>query len=355
MTVGGYLLSLSHYRSRDGHADNRGLAANAPRRDPLDSRRTVDARAIGLMALLCLTWSMQQITLKYTAADFSPVLQVALRSGAAAVLVGLFMVWRDHRAGAVAEASLASSAGAWRPGMVVGALFALEYLLIGEGLRFTSAAHIAVFLYTAPIFASLGLHWKLPSERLAPLQWVGIALAFGGIALAFLLRESGPVGELSDVLLGDLLGLAGGAAWGATTVVVRTTRLSAMPATHTLLYQLVAAFVLLLPAALLMGQTTFHADVPAVWASLAFQSVVVSFASFLVWFWLLRRYLASRLGVFSFMTPLFGVVLGAWLLAEPIETSFLLGALLVLAGIALVSGHGWFRRAAVPPAPAVRA
>jgi drug/metabolite transporter (DMT)-like permease len=69
--------------------------------------------------------------------------------------------------------------------------------------------------------------------------------------------------------------------------------------------------------------------------------LVVSFASFLVWFWLLRKYLASRLGVFSFLTPLFGIVFGAWLLNEPIEASFLLGALPVLMGIILVSSGSW--------------
>ena len=74
---------------------------------------------------------------------------------------------------------------------------------------------------------------------------------------------------------------------------------------------------------------------------MAFHTLVVSFASFLVWFWLLRHYLASRLGVFSFMTPLFGIVLGAWLLDEPIELSFVLGAVPVLLGIVLVSGGGW--------------
>ena len=76
----------------------------------------------------------------------------------------------------------------------------------------------------------------------------------------------------------------------------------------------------------------------------AFQTVVIAFASLLAWFALLRRYLASRLGVFSFMTPLFGVLMGAWLLGEPIEPGFLAGATLVLAGITLVSGYGWIAR-----------
>lgn len=302
----------------------------------MDTRQPLDTRATGFMLLLCLLWSAQQIVLKATADDFSPVLQIAVRSGIAATLVGLLMAWRGER--------LDVSSGVWQPGAAAGALFAFEYLLVGEGLRHTSAAHMIVFLYTAPVFAALGLHLKLPSERLAPLQWVGIALAFAGIALAFLGRDASVPGDWRRMLWGDALGLLAGMAWGATTVVIRTTKVAALPATQTLLYQLLGAFVLLLPAALLMGHTTFR-PTPAVWAGLAFQAVVVSFASFLLWFWLLKHYLASRLGVFSFLTPVFGVLLGAWLLAEPIEPGFLLGALLVLAGVVLVSGHGWISAA----------
>ena len=139
---------------------------------------------------------------------------------------------------------------------------------------------------------------------------------------------------------GDFLALIAGLVWGATTVVIRCSRLSAAPATHTLLYQLVVAFVMLSGAAIASGQTHVNAT-PLVWASLGFQVLVVSFASFLAWFWLLRHYLASRLGVFTFLTPLLGIVLGAWLLGEVIERSFVLGAVPVLAGIVLVSGHGW--------------
>lgn len=287
------------------------------------------------MLILCLLWALQQIVLKGTADDFSPMLQIALRSGLAAVLVALFMAWRGEH--------MDVSGGLWKPGLAVGTLFALEFMLVGEGLRHTSAAHMVVFLYTAPIFAALGLHWKLPSERLAPAQWAGIGLAFAGMGVAFLLRDtSAPAQNWSAVLWGDLLGLLGGAAWGATTVVIRTTRIAQLPATQTLMYQLVGGFVLMLPMAWALGHTTFR-PVPAVWASLAFQAVVVSFLSFLVWFWLLRHYLASRLGVFSFLTPLFGVVLGAWLLSEPIEPAFLTGAGMVLAGVVTVSGHSWFQ------------
>ncbi|MFC6671465.1 DMT family transporter [Marinobacterium aestuariivivens] len=297
----------------------------------MDNRQPLDIRATGLMLVLCLTWSLQQIFLKATAEDFSPVLQIALRSGISAGLVGAFVWLRGSR--------LDFGDGSWRPGLLAGVLFALEFLLVGQAVQYTTASHLVVFLYTAPVFAALGLHWQLPSERLAPLQWTGIALAFGGIATTFLGRDEQAVaGGLSSMLWGDVLALAAGAAWGATTVVIRITRLAYLPATQTLLYQLVTACVLLLLVALVSDQTTFN-PTPLVWTSLAFQSVLVAFASFLIWFWLLRHYLASRLGVFSFLTPLLGVLLGAWLLGEPVESGFLLGALLVLGGILLVSGH----------------
>lgn len=294
----------------------------------------MDGLASGLMLVLCLIWALQQIALKATTADFSPVYQIGLRTAIGGVLVGAVMAWR--RAEPLDEALKL-----WRPGLLAGALYALEFLLVGESLRFTTAGHVVVLLYTAPIFAAIGLHWKLPEERLAAVQWLGVGLAFAGVALAFLVRDTGHATAAGAMLWGDILALAGGAAWGATTVLVRVTPLASLPASQTLLYQLLAGAVLLLAAAVLMGQTTFHAT-PLVWASLAFQSVFVAFLSYLAWFWLLRKYLASRLGVFSFLTPFFGVILGAWLLDEPIGPGFLLGALLVVAGVVMLSGYGWF-------------
>lgn len=301
----------------------------------INTCKTLDGQAMLIMLLLCMTWGLQQVVLKAAAPDIAPLLQLALRSGIAALLVGLLMLVRGER--------LSLHEGTWRPGLLVGLLFALEYLFVGEGLRHTSASHMVVFLYTAPIFAALGLHWKLPVERLQLFQWVGILLAFSGIVIAFCLRSQPTGVSSSNMLWGDSLALLAGISWGATTVVIRCSSLSKVTATQTLLYQLVGAFVLLLLAAIGLGQTDFH-QTRLAWGSLLFQSFVVSFASFLAWFWLLRNYLASRLGVFSFMTPLFGMAFGVWLLHEPIEPSFVVGALLVISGIVLVSGYGWLKQ-----------
>lgn len=302
------------------------------------TRLPLDAPAVGLMLVLCLVWSLQQIVLKATSAEFSPLLQITLRSGLSAALVWGFMRWRKE--------TLTLADGVWQPGVWAGLLFALEFMMIGLAVRYTSASHIGIFLYTAPLFAALGLHWRLPSERLAPVQWLGVGLAFMGTAWAFLSRSGTGHADASLVLLGDFLALLAGIGWGATTVVVRTTQLATLPATQTLLYQLLMAFVVILPGAWLLGHTTFT-PTPLIWATLAFQAVLVSFLSYLAWFWMLRKYQAAPLGVFAFMTPIFGVILGVWLLNEPLEGGFVVGALLVLSGVVLVSGYNaWNARQA---------
>lgn len=181
----------------------------------MDHRLALDGRATGLMTLLCVVWSLQQISLKAAAADVNPMLMIGLRSGIAALLVVALLRWRGE--------TLRPTPGGWRAGLLVGALFAFEYLLVAQALRLTHASHVVVFLYTAPIFAALGLHWRLPAERLHWSQWLGIGIAFVGIAVAFLGRSPSPGATTLEgpVLLGDALALLGGVSWGATTVTIR--------------------------------------------------------------------------------------------------------------------------------------
>lgn len=297
-------------------------------------RRAVDGGALATMVLLCAIWGLQQVAMKAAAADMAPVLQVAIRSGIAAVPVFMLVLVRRERG------HLGS--GSWRAGLAVGALFALEFLLVGEGLRHTSASHMAIFLYTAPIFTALGLHFRLPEERLGTIQWTGMGLALAGVALSFSAEGAVAGAGGRATWLGDLLGIAAAAAWAATTLTIRFSRLSGAPATVTLLYQLGTAFVLLLAAALLLGRMEAFPS-PTLIASLAFQTVAVSLVSFLLWFALLRVYLASRLGVLSFMTPIFGILFGMVILGEKLTTGFLLGSVLVLGGILLVSAPDLLR------------
>lgn len=302
----------------------------------MDVRKNLDGKAVVTMLVLCLAWGAQQVAVKAVAEDIPPILQISWRSGIAAFFVALVALAQRN--------SVSFLKDTLKPGLLIGLLFALEFIFLSEGLKYTTASHVSVFLYTAPAFAALGLHWKLPTERLQGVQWFGMALAFLGVVAAFLGADPHTNTVSSpNMLLGDFYSVLGGMAWGATTIVIRTSRLSNAPATQTLLYQLLGAFVILLLGALFSGQTHFVLS-PRALASLFFQSVLVSFVSYLIWFILLRRYLASRLGVLSFLTPFFGIAFGVILLDEPLEPSFVIGAILVFIGILLVTAHGWLRQ-----------
>ena len=297
----------------------------------MHSRKPVDIAATTVMVALCLTWGAQQVAIKAIAGAVDPLMQVALRSAVAAGFVWVFgrVITRDS----------------WLPhlwcrsGIIVGLLFAAEFLCIAHGLRWTTASHMAVFLYTAPLFAAVGLHVRLPEERLGVRQWMGVGIAFAGIAVTFLAGGNDNTSQtaFTQGLLGDAMGLLAGAAWGLTTVTVRSSKLSDAPASQTLYYQLVGAALVLLPLAMLDGKDSFSAFNGIVWTSMIFQTLAVSFVSYLIWFWMLRRYLAARLGIMAFMTPLFGVLLGVWLLDEAVSDGFIAGAVLSLAGLLMVN------------------
>jgi drug/metabolite transporter (DMT)-like permease len=288
-------------------------------------RKTVDATAASLMLLFCLVLGFQQVAIKGVAEDISPVVQMALRSALAVCLVGGLAYWRGIRRADVGHH--------WAPGLLVGLGFAAEFAFIAWGLTYTLASHMSVFLYTAPIFAALGLHLWVPGEQLSMRQWWGVGLAFLGMVVAM-----APSGTYSiDILIGDALGLLAGLSWAATTVVIRRTSLSEAPAELTLSYQLSVTALLLLPVAAISGQLMSAQFTPMAIASLGFQTLIISFAALLLWFTLLRRYRASQLGVFSFLAPLFGILFGTLLLNEPLSINFIIGGGVILVGIILVT------------------
>lgn len=291
----------------------------------MNARLAPGPAAFALMVLLCAVWGFQQVAIKIASAGVGPILQVGLRSLIAGVLVFAWIRLRGQ--------TLGSRDGSLTPGLVAGLLFALEFLCIFIGLGHTSASRMIVFLYTAPCFTVLGLHFFVAGERIGLRHLGGVVLAFGGIALAF-----GDESR-SGYWLGDALGLLAAILWAATTVVIRGSALARVSAGKVLLYQLGVSALVTLPLAALAGEGLPSAaalTVPVLLA-LAYQALIVAFASYLAWFWLLTRFLASRLMVFSFLTPLFGVAFGVALLGERLSLLFGLAAALVVAGILLVN------------------
>jgi drug/metabolite transporter (DMT)-like permease len=206
--------------------------------------------------------------MKAVAADVAPTMQLAIRFCGAAIFFGVWVFVREGGA-AFADGTLGS-------GVLLGSLFSLEFIFVGEALAHTTAAHTIVFLYAAPIFTALGLQF-LPEEHLRPVQWAGISVAFLGIVVAFLGRPGRPS---SQTAAGDLLALLGGVSWGLSNVVLRRGRVGTCTTQKTVFYQVGMAAVLLLAFAARTGETRVVLS-PAVVLGLLFQTAIISIASYL--------------------------------------------------------------------------
>ena len=289
-----------------------------PRREHLDSL------AISLLLGCCLFWGFQQVLIKATLPLVPPMVQGCIRFIGATALLMLWCVWR--------RIPLWQPDGSLRAGLVAGLLFALEFVCIYTGMQRTTASRLTILLYTAPFWVALLLPLWLKHERLRPLQWVGLSLAFSGVAFA--LRDSLSSG---GSWLGDALSLAAGAAWGLTTVVLRTTALSRVSAEKLLFYQVgVSAAVLPLVAGA-MGES-FTLDYSLLgWSSLVLQAALGAFVTFLIWMWMISHYPATRVSAFSFLSPLSALVFGALWLGEPITPDLMIAMAGVGLGIYLVN------------------
>ena len=285
--------------------------------------KPLDRFAILVMAGLCVAWGGNQVAAKFALADFGPMTQCALRNGIGAVVVLGFAL--TVRPGALRRDGTAAL------GFLVGALFTLEFVLLFFAVELTTAASSIVFLFTAPFFVAIGAVAILPQERLALRQWCGVVVAFLGVALGFYRPQAG------SSALGDALALGAGAAWGATTLLIKGTRLKAIDPTRTLLYQVATATALSAPLAMWRGEPLpLHPSAPAV-AGLLYQGVFVTGFTYLVWFWILKRYRAPELSALTFLSPVVGVLEGWALLGERPNASFLLALAGVAMGIALLS------------------
>lgn len=294
----------------------------------MQRKTQLDALAVGLLVACSLVWGAQQVMAKATVVEIAPIFQAALRLAGAALLLWLWCLAR--------RIPLFGRDGSWWPGLLVGLLFTAEFAFAFGAFYYTSASRVTLFLYTAPFWVALLLPWVLRIERLRPPQWLGLLLAF--LAVMFVLRDGAVNAAHPQQWRGDLMALAGGLAWGLTTLVLRgAPSLARVSAEKLLFYQLAVGAVTLPPLSLLLGETwNWHWSGFAM-ASIGLQAAVGAFASYLAWLWLLGRYPATRISVFVFLTPVFALLFGSLWLGEAVTVQLLLGVALVAVGIVLVN------------------
>ena len=288
--------------------------------------RPLDALAITLTVALCLTWGFNQVAVKLALHDIPPLTQSAVRSFVAALIVG---GWAWFRA-----IPLFKHDGTLWSGLAVGALFALEFLLIYPGLLFTTATRAVLFIYLAPFVVVIGSRWLIPGDHFNRAQWVGLLLSFVGIIVAFGVPT--PAADPRQTL-GDIMMVAAAVAWAGTTLIIKASPLNRVSAEKTMLYQLVVSAPILAAGALLSGEHIKAMPAALALGALAYQALWVVSITYVVWFALIVRYSASRLSAFTFLTPLFGVAAGHLVLNEPVTPPFAIAVAVVALGLVLVN------------------
>lgn len=289
-------------------------------------KNELDGLAITLLLGCFAFWGFQQVLAKATLAEMAPVFQASLRLVGAAVLL---LVWCAYK-----KVPLFARDSSAKAGMLAGTLFALEFVFLFAGLQYTSASRLTLLLYTSPLWVALLLPWFVQSERLGALQWTGLACAFAGVG--WVLRHQIDASHPMQ-WLGDSMGLLAGLLWGLTTVTIRASSLTRIAPEKLLMYQLGVSSLLLPCISLGLGEPWNFQLSAFAWGSIAVQAGIGAFVTYLIWMWILSRYPATKVSVFTFLTPVFSLLAGALWLHEPVSAE-LLGALAVVGfGITLVN------------------
>ncbi len=291
------------------------------RKDRLDS--------VGLAALLGVTLLLagNQIIVKEVNTGLQPVFFAGLRSALAIVFVAGWL-WFRGLLGRLRWADLG-------PGLLMGAVFAAEFLCLFMALDLTAVGRAAVIFYSMPLWMAILAHFGLPNERITPIRALGLVLAFVGTAWAILSKS--PSGHAN--IWGDLFALGGAWGWTGTAFIARATRMRDAGPEAQLFWMVAVSAPILLLAAPFFGPLIRDIE-PMHWVWLIFQASIVVAGGFISWLWLLAVYPTSTVASFSFLTPIFAMALGYLIFKEPLVPGLIAAACLVGAGIVLINRSG---------------
>ncbi len=286
---------------------------------------------IAMAVAVALIWGMGYVVAKGGMAHFPPILLMALRF----TVTALALVWfAGPPHGNLPRLVVVSVIGA-----------AIQYSLTFSGVNGVDAGLAALVMQLeVPFLVILGavLLGEQPSLR----KWVGIAIAFGGVALiAGQVRFSG---EWSSVLM-----LVGGAlSWAMGQVLVRGLKgLSGLSVTAWIAV-LAAPQLFLMSALFETGQiAAIRSAGPEVWGAALYLGLVMTALGYALWNGLILRHEVGRVAPWLLLMPIFSVAGGVIFLGETPEIGRLIGGLVVLAGVAVITLE---RRTTLPLPEAAR-
>ena len=212
---------------------------------------------------------------------------------------------------------------------------ALPFALITWAEVSVDSSLAAVLTGAVPLFVIPFAALVLPTERVTFNGLVGIAIGLVGVAIVVGFNPATLAG--TDLL--PQLALIGAAASYALGGVYARRNVQGLRPMIPALFQVAFAFVYTAVPALVLERPWeqplgFDAIFSVVWLGL-----LGSGAAYLVFFRLLRSWGATRTTLVAYLLPIWGIVLGAIVLQEPIDLRLILGTALVIAGIGLVNAR----------------
>lgn len=292
----------------------------------MESKEYLDSKAILAILILTLLWGFNYSAIKYSNEGISPVFACTLRSLIASICGAIYCLRKGEK--------LFHTDIRLFHGIVVGLLFGLEFACIYFGMLYTDSARSVVFVYLSPFVVAVGAHFFLKGDRLTLLKTLGLMTAFVGVLFVFYGK---PKTAKPNMFIGDLLEITAGILWGATTLYIKRFMAGKVQPIHTFLYQLFFSIPILFGVSLILEPNWIYRIDPLILTSIFYQSVIVAFISYFVWFKLIHQYSVSRLSAFTFFTPIFGVLSGILFLGEEFTFSLMVGLPMVSVGIFVVN------------------
>jgi drug/metabolite transporter (DMT)-like permease len=298
------------------------------------SRDYLDLKAVVIIVVLTLLWGFHYTAIKYSNEGISPIFASALRSFIACSCGVVYCLYKKQK--------LFHTDIMLFHGFVVGLLFGLEFACIYFGLLYTDAARSVVFVYLSPFVVAVGAHFFLKNDRLTFLKTLGLTLAFLGVVIVF---QGRPRAAKPTMFFGDVLQITAAFLWGATTLYIKKYMAERVHPINTFLYQLFFSIPILFLVSLILEPHWISKINFTVGAALFYQSIIIAFISYFIWFWLIHQYSVSRLSAFTFITPVFGVLSGILFVHEELTLSLMVGLPLVCLGILFVNWRTRQKRA----------
>lgn len=282
----------------------------------------VDLSLLGLVAV----WGANFAVVKSALSEMTPLAFNALRfTGASVVTLGL--TWAVRRELHIVRRD-------WGRLLLLGFFsnFVYQYLFI-NGIARTRASNSSLILATVPIFVAL-IGTILRSEKLNSHNWAGILLSFTGILLLVTGGGVG-IGMSSQTLSGDVLVLCATTLWALYTTLSKglIERNSVLKVTTWMM--VTNAPLMVLAAVPELRAQDWCAVSPQSWLGLLYSAVLAIGIGYVIWNTGVQRLGSARTAIYSYLTPLFSVVVSWFFLGESMQPLQALGAVGILLGVVL--------------------